>query len=98
MLTVRPVATTDVGGLVALYDGLSDDDRYRRFFSGFRPPRSFFEQLVNVGERGGYGLVAMIGAGGDVAGGARIVGEASYELLPNGDGDLARLRRAPGGS
>jgi hypothetical protein len=83
------VATTDVDGLVALYDGLSDDDRYRRFFSGFRPPRSFFERLVNVGERGGFGLVATMGAGGDVAGGARIVGEASYELLPNGDGELA---------
>jgi hypothetical protein len=89
VLTVRPVATTDVDGLVALYDGLSDNDRYRRFFSGFRPPRSFFERLVNVGERGGYGLVATMGAGGDVAGGARIVGEASYELLPNGDGELA---------
>ncbi|HEX2562285.1 MAG TPA: GNAT family N-acetyltransferase [Acidimicrobiales bacterium] len=89
VLTVRPVATTDVDGLVALYDGLSDDDRYRRFFSGFRPPRSFFERLVNVGERGGFGLVATMGAGGDVAGGARIVGEASYELLPNGDGELA---------
>jgi hypothetical protein len=89
VLTVRPVATTDVDGLVALYDGLSEDDRYRRFFSGFRPPRSFFERLVNVGERGGFGLVATMGAGGDLAGGARMVGEASYELLPNGDGELA---------
>jgi hypothetical protein len=88
VLTVRPVAT-DVDGLVAQYDGLSDDDRYRRFFSGFRPPRSFFERLVNVGERGGFGLAATMGAGGDVVGGARIVGEASYELLPNGDGELA---------
>jgi hypothetical protein len=89
VLTVRPVATSDVDGLVALYDGLSDDDRYWRFFSGFRPPRSFFERLVNVRELGGYGLVATMGAGGYVAGGARIVGEASYELLPNRDGQLA---------
>jgi len=89
VLTVRPVAPTDVDGLVALYDGLSDDDRYRRFFSGFRPPRSFFERLVNVGERGGHGLVAIAGPDGEVASGARIVGEASYELLPNGDGELA---------
>jgi hypothetical protein len=73
---------------VALYDSLSDDDRYRRFFSGFRPPRSFFERIVNVRELGGYGLVATMGAGGYVAGGARIVGEASYELLPNRDGQL----------
>jgi hypothetical protein len=89
VLIVRPVAPADVDGLVALYDGLSDDDRYRRFFSSFGPPRSFFERLVNVGERGGYGLVATAGAEGDVAGDARIVGEASYELLPNGDGELA---------
>jgi ribosomal protein S18 acetylase RimI-like enzyme len=89
VLTVRSVTPADVDGLVALYDGLSDDDRYRRFFSGFRPPRSFFERLVNVGERGGYGLVATAGSDGDVVAGARIVGEASYELLPNGDGELA---------
>jgi hypothetical protein len=89
VLTVRSVTPADVDGLVALYDGLSEDDRYRRFFSGFRPPRSFFERLVNVGERGGYGLVATAGSDGDVVAGARIVGEASYELLPNGDGELA---------
>jgi RNA polymerase-binding transcription factor DksA len=87
--TVRPVTTTDVDGLVALYDGLSDDDRYRRFFFSFWPPRSFFEWLVDVGQRGGYGLVATAGLDGDVVSGARIVGEASYELLPNGDGELA---------
>jgi hypothetical protein len=44
VLTVRPVTATDVDGLVALDDDLSDDDRYRQFFSGFRPPRSFFER------------------------------------------------------
>ena len=85
--TVRPVTTTDVDGLVALYDSLSDDDRYRRFFFSFWPPRSFFEWLVDVGQRGGYGLVATAGLDGDVVSGARIVGEASYELLPNGDGE-----------
>lgn len=61
VLTVRPVIPTDVDGLVALYDGLSDDDRYRRFFSSFRPPRSFFERLASVVERGGYGVVATAG-------------------------------------
>jgi hypothetical protein len=29
VLTVRPVTATDVDGLVALDDDLSDDDRYR---------------------------------------------------------------------
>lgn len=98
---MRAVAPSDLDGLVALYDGLSDDDRYRRFFSGYRPPRSFFERLTSVVERGGYGVVATVdGGGGDASEGggadarparpqpARIVGEASYELLPNGDGEL----------
>jgi hypothetical protein len=106
LLIVRPVTPADVDGLVALYDGLSDDDRYRRFFASTHPPRPFFERLANVVERGGYGVVATVGADGDVAngvgddrgagarggsgtGGVRIVGETSYELLPNGDGELA---------
>jgi hypothetical protein len=31
VLTVQPVTATDVDGLVALDDDLSDDDRYRQF-------------------------------------------------------------------
>jgi GNAT superfamily N-acetyltransferase len=99
-LVVRPVSPGDVDGLVALYEGLSDDDRYRRFFSCFDPDRSFFERAVSVEARGGYGLVAVEsgdatgprGADGyapGAAAGGRIVGEASYELLPDGDGELA---------
>jgi len=84
VLTVRPASPSDVDGLTALYDGLSDDDRHRRFFSGFRPPRSFFERIASVADRGGYGLVATV-EGND---GARLVGEANYEPLSNGDGDL----------
>jgi RimJ/RimL family protein N-acetyltransferase len=85
LLTVRAVARTDVDGLAALYDGLSNDDRYLRFFSSYRPPRDFFERLCSIVERGGYGVVAAVGADGDEG---RIVGEASYEPLPNGDGEL----------
>jgi hypothetical protein len=92
LLTVRPVTPADVDGLVALYDGLSDDDRYSRFFSSYLPPRSFFHRLASVVERGGYGVVATMGGDGEAAGATRgtapIVGEASYELLPNGDGEL----------
>lgn len=80
VLTLRPVTPADVDGLEALYAGLSDDDRSRRFFSQYRPPRSFFERLAGVADRGGFGLVATDGA--------RIVGEANYELLPDGDGEL----------
>lgn len=92
LLTVRPMIPADVDSLVALYDGLSDDDRYSRFFSSYRPPRSFFQRLASVVERGGYGVVATVGPDGHAAGAsgdtAPVVGEASYELLPNGDGEL----------
>jgi hypothetical protein len=93
LLTVRRVTPADVDGLVALYGGLSDVDRYSRFFSGYRPPRSFFERLASVAERGGYGVIATVGADGSAAGArgdaAPVVGEASYELLPNGNGELS---------
>jgi hypothetical protein len=82
---MRPVTPTDVDGLAKLYDGLSSDDRYLRFFSGYRPPLDFFERLTSIIERGGYGVVATVSGDGDVG---RIVGEASYVLLPNGDGEL----------
>jgi ribosomal protein S18 acetylase RimI-like enzyme len=90
-LVVRRVAADDVDGLAALYAGLSEEDRYRRFFSYFAPERPFFERIAAVASRGGYGLVAVEvsrGAGGG-DGDGRVVGEANYELLPNGDGELA---------
>jgi hypothetical protein len=80
VLAVRPVTPGDVEGLEALYAARSDEDRYRRFFSQYRPTRSFFERLADVADRGGCGLVALDGD--------RIVGEASYELPPDGDGEL----------
>jgi ribosomal protein S18 acetylase RimI-like enzyme len=80
-LTLRPVALGDVDGLVALYGTLSAQDRYRRFFSAFVPPRSFFEHMATVVARGGFGVVA-------VEPGGRIVGEANYEPLADGDGEL----------
>jgi len=84
-LVVRPVAPSDVDGLVALYGSLDEEDRYRRFFSNFVPPRSFFEHMATVGARGGFGVVAVDGACGPV------VAEATYELLPDGDGELAMV-------
>lgn len=84
-LIVRPVAPCDVDGLVALYGDLDEQDRYRRFFSSFVPPRPFFAHVATVGERGGFGVVAVAGDGGP------IVAEANYELLPDGDGELAMV-------
>lgn len=88
-LVIRPVTPGDVDALMAMYDGLSDDDRYRRFFSAYRPDRAFFERAAAVRQRGGYGLVAVEVRTAPVECELRIVGEANYELLPNGDGELA---------
>jgi hypothetical protein len=76
---------SDAEGLIALYAGLDTDDQYRRFFSGHPPPEAFVRNMTNVTERGGFGLVAVM-EGPD--GTRRIVGEATYELLPDGDGEL----------
>jgi ribosomal protein S18 acetylase RimI-like enzyme len=83
-LVVRPVGPDDADGLATLYAGLSDDDRHRRFFTSYHPPLSFFRRMARVIERGGFGVVAVDGDG-------ELVGEANYELLPNGDGELGMV-------
>lgn len=95
-LEVRPVRADDVSQLVSLYERLDDDDRYRRFFSFKRPEPCFFERLVEIGERGGAGIVVVDVGGADGEPGALaadrdapIVAEASYELLGNGNGEMA---------
>ena len=89
-LTVRPSTPGDVEGLRLLYEGLSIDDRYRRFFNAWHPSREFLGRWASVAERGGFGLVAVEGDArrpGTVAG--VVVGEAAYTPLPDGDGELA---------
>ncbi len=70
---------------MALYATLSEDDVYRRFFIGHAPPKKFIEEMVTIEEHGGYGLVATIEEGD---GSEHIVAEATYGLLPDGDGEL----------
>jgi len=82
-MTVRHRDPADVSGLAELYDGLSLDDRYHRFFSGGMP-KDFVEQWTHVADQGGVGLVAVVANGGE-----HIVAEAGYALLPDGDGELA---------
>lgn len=84
-LTIRPERPEDAPGLADLYDRMPDDDRYCRFFTARRPPDAFVKKMARVFERGGVGIVAETRDGPEPS---RLVGEASYELLPNGDGEL----------
>ncbi len=84
-LSIRPITPSDAEGLVALYTGLNEQDVYLRFFSGHAPPKTFVEKMTHVAERTGFGLIADVE---DKDGGSRIVGEATYDLLANGNAEL----------
>lgn len=83
-LTVRPVSEADVDGLEELFEGLSDEDRYSRFFGLSHPGRKFLEQMTRAAAEGGYRLVAVLSGRED-----RLVAEAGYAILPDGNGDFA---------
>jgi ribosomal protein S18 acetylase RimI-like enzyme len=84
-LTLRSMRPSDAPGMIALYAGLNDEDTYSRFFSGHAPTDSFVGRMAQVDERGGFGLVAVM----EVPGGEpELVGEASCEPLPDGNGEL----------
>jgi hypothetical protein len=83
-LTVRPVTEADVEGLDALFGGLSEDDRYYRFFSLSHPGRKFLEQMARAEDEGGYRLVAVVSGAEN-----KLVAEAGYALLPDGNGEFA---------
>jgi hypothetical protein len=83
-LTIRTVQRADIAGLDALFEGLSDEDRYRRFFGFSHPGPRFLEQMTRAGEEGGYRLVAVVSGPGDT-----IVAEAGYAILPDGNGEFA---------
>lgn len=84
-INVRVVRPDDIAELQRLYDQLSDEDRYRRFFTLYHPDRAFFERLTAIGDRGGVAVVVEDLSGDD----APIVAEAEYELLENGNGEMA---------
>lgn len=84
-LTVRAVTRADVAALGALYASLTPDDLHSRFFSVFHPSPALFEGwIASAGGAGGFGIVAVTSNGTE-----RIVGEAGYAPLPDGDGELA---------
>ena len=83
-LTVRTVTKADVEGLNALFESLSDDDRYFRFFGLSHPARKFIEQLARAADEGGYRLVAVVSGPEN-----KLVAEAGYAILPDGNGEFA---------
>jgi hypothetical protein len=83
-LTVRTVTEADVDGLDALFEGLSEDDRYYRFLFLSHPGRKFLEQLARAEDEGGYRLVAVVSGAEN-----KLVAEAGYALLPDGNGEFA---------
>lgn len=85
-MSVRPTTVADGERLRGLYERLSADDRHRRFFGAFRPRSEWCRQWASVGERGGFGLIAVVA---DVDGAETVAGEAGYAMRQDGDGDLA---------
>jgi hypothetical protein len=83
---VRPVRPEDDIGLRELYESLNVDDRYTRFFSAHHPRPEFYTELTTEQERGGARVVAVLS--GLRSGEGRLIGEAGYSLLPNGNGEL----------
>lgn len=86
ILTVRKITPDDTGELDRLYRELCDDDRYRRFFSLYRPERSAVAQWAADNENGKLRLAAFVDSG---KGDETMVGDALCVPLPDGDGEFA---------
>jgi hypothetical protein len=84
-LVVRPIEPDDRAGVAALYHDLSLEDRYRRFFSAFRPSDAFLERWCRPEDDGGFGVVAVLTDGDE----RRLVAEAGCRPLPSGDAEFA---------
>ncbi len=92
-LLVRTTSAADADGICALYGDLTLDDRHRRFFGAFTPHQEWCREWATVGERGGFGVVAVVtdpGTSVDANGNdGVVVAEAGYAMRHDGDGDLA---------
>jgi hypothetical protein len=91
VLRIREGRSADSDLLVALYASLDEEDTYRRFFSGYRPPRAVIDHWASIGDEGGCLLLATVERDGRTV----VVGEAGYALLRDGTGDFG-ITVAPG--
>lgn len=83
-LVVRTVEADDADALTVLYAGISDDDRYRRFFSHGRVHPGIAQRWIAQCREHGLGLVVE-----ETAPVRRVVAEAGYALTSPGEGELA---------
>ncbi len=83
-LTLRHSGDGDGPALAALYQRLSAEDLYLRFFTAGLPPQRWFDRWATIGERGGFGLLVEESTDD----GPNIVAEAGYSVLCTGDGEL----------
>jgi hypothetical protein len=83
---VRSVTPDDAGGLSELYEGLDAADRHLRFFCAYRPTPKFIDGLVHPGPREARVVAELIEAGT-----SRLVAEAGYSLLADGNGEFAMV-------
>ena len=87
---IRPIRTDDAKRLVELHDRCSDDARYFRFHAAKPRLRAAeAEYLAGVGIRGGAALVATAAEDGE----ERIVADARFDVVGDGDAEAAVLLR-----
>jgi L-amino acid N-acyltransferase YncA len=86
VLTVRAATKADAAGIRALYEDLSAEDSYRRFFAAIKVTNALVRKWVERCRDDGLGLVAVVDDG-DAS--SRVVADAGYVLQPNGNGEFA---------
>lgn len=84
-IIVRRGLPDDADELRTLYERLSEDDLWLRFFTAAAPPPSFFAQWLSSEARGGLVLVAFVE---ERSGRRTLVAEAGYSMQEDGDGEL----------
>jgi RimJ/RimL family protein N-acetyltransferase len=86
-IEIRPTTAADADRLAELYVNLPPVDRRKRFFSAWTPKVEWCRQWASIGERGGYGVIAIVHADDEST--ELVAGEAGYAVRPDSDGDLA---------
>jgi RimJ/RimL family protein N-acetyltransferase len=84
-LTIRPTTVADAPLLRELYGDMTEHDLRLRFFTWVTPDDEWYESWASIGERGGFGVIALRG---EPDGTVTPVGEAGYSMRDDGDAEL----------